>query len=150
MRAVLPVSSEASSLPPSAPTLFSAARREDALWARQACAVNARQCCIPHAHVHVHVHVCARRRRGMGGAAARTANVQRGEGHVVLERGTQLLGSVGTNFILCRVRGACSVGAAGVRGVCLAARRRLSCPCESVMVPRGEGCHCTHLRGPAW
>ena len=74
---------------------------------------------------------------GWEDAAARTANVQRGEGHVVLERGTQLLGSVGTNFIICRVRGACNVGAAGVRGVCLAARSRLSCPCDSVMVLRG-------------
>ena len=47
-----------------------------------------------------------------GGAAARTTEVQLGEGRVVLERGGQLLGPLGADLIPCGTRGARAVGAA--------------------------------------
>ena len=46
------------------------------------------------------------------GAAARTGEVQRGDGRVSLERGSQLLGPLRADVIVCGTRGAQAVGAA--------------------------------------
>eukprot|EP00964_Phaeocystis_antarctica_P019487 scaffold10761_cov62-Phaeocystis_antarctica.AAC.1 len=83
---------------------------------------------------------CARVRwcRGGGrGTAARTSEVQRGEGRVGLERGGQLLAPLGADVIVCGTQGARAVGAAsacGVRegGAPLAPRTR-----TRAAVPRG-------------
>ena len=73
------------------------------------------------------------------GAAARTTEVQRGEGLVGLERGGQLLGPLVADLIACGTRGARAVGAASACGNALGAARRThtlhACACSAV--PRG-------------
>ena len=95
-----------------------------AVWARRARVRRALAAGAPHAPPPARVHMRVRRCRGRvcaeGGAAARTVEVQRGEGRVGLERGGQLLGPLVADAIDCGTRGGRTrgVGAASARAAC--------------------------------
>ena len=102
VRAVLALSAAASSLAPSSPIPFPAARGGRTRCGRgeRVRQTLGRRAARPTAHARV------RRCRGGGrGAAARTLEVQRGEGRVGLERGGQLLGPLRADPTACGTRG---------------------------------------------
>ena len=105
MRVVLPLSAEASFLPPSSPILLTAARGAHGPWARRVRALRAQTVRARWCH------------GGWGSISARTAEVQRREGRVGLERGGQLLGPPSADLIDCGTRGTRVVGEASACGV---------------------------------
>eukprot|EP00964_Phaeocystis_antarctica_P000698 scaffold385_cov53-Phaeocystis_antarctica.AAC.3 len=93
--------------------LLPAARGAHAPWARRARAANAR---AARRTPLLHALACGGA-AGLGrGAAARTSEVQRGEGRVGFERGSQLLGPLVADPIPCGTRGARAVGAVSACG----------------------------------
>jgi len=114
VRVALVFSAAASSLAPSSPIRLTAARGAHARWARRArAAIRSKRRAARRLCKRARVRRC---HRGVGrGAAARTSEVQRGEGRVGLEHSGQLLGPLGADPIACGTRGARAVGAASAR-----------------------------------
>ena len=89
---------------------------------------------------------------GVKSAAARTSEVQRGEGRVLLERGGQRRSPIITDAVACNTQG----GHGHRRVQAHAARAQVirGTPnhhmCIGVAVWRGEKCRGTHPGGPAW
>ena len=123
-RVALALSAAASSFAPLSPITLPAARgagRTRGVGAASARAACARGWRTAHPSC-TRACACAAVRRGCGegGAAARTFEVQRGEGRVGLERGGQLLGPLVADLIVCGTRGGRTrgVGAASARAAC--------------------------------
>ena len=129
MRVALVLSAAASSLAPSAPILLSAARGAHAGRTRGGRGERVRRT-LGAARRTTPLHACAHGgAAGCGrGAAARTAEVQRGKSLVLLERGGQLFGPLVADLILCGMRVARAVWAQRTRAAYARGRRNATPP----------------------